>query len=122
MNDHVIDGMPFLSPAIKALLFSAMLWARQPSFRAIDDDFPQLRLLSQYFVQLLCLARWTMQGDQLAHDGCQLPNPFTDLALSNAKEQPHQILGRIGLVVEKDEKQFLFGTDQTALSSATRLR
>src|SRR4029077_12184109 len=89
--------------------------------RAIDDDFPQLRLFSQYFGQLLCLARWPMQGDQLTHDGCQLPNPFTDLALGNAKEQAHHILGRIGLVVEKDEKQFLLGTDQTALSSATRL-
>src|SRR5579862_182307 len=120
-NDHILDRVPFLSPAIKALLFSPMLGTRQPSLRPIDDDLPQRRLFGQHLGQLPGLAGRSMQGNQLTDCGCQLPNPLTDLTLGNTKEQAHYILSRIRFIVQKDEKQLLLSTHQAALSSAARL-
>src|SRR5437868_12373438 len=119
-NEHILDGVAFLAPAVESLLFTSMLRSRQTSLRSIDNQFFQLRLFSQQLVQISGQPSRSMQRNQLSSHRSQLTHPLADLALGDTKEQPHHILSRIGFEIQQDEEQFLFGADQAAFASTAR--
>jgi len=104
-NEHILDGVAFLAPVVKALLFAPMLQAGQTPFGAVDNQFFQLRLFSQQLVKISRLPSRSMQRNQLPGHHCQLAHPLA---------------GRIGFEIQQDEKQLLLGADQAAFASPTR--
>ena len=62
-----------------------------------------------------------VQAHQAADQPGEQPHPVADLSLGETKEQPHQILGGIDLVVKEDKIEPPLGEGQGAFAAGAEL-
>ena len=119
--DHVLDRVPLFASAVIATLPVGASGPGQPPFGAVNDKFAPGRLGLQQEAQFAGFAGGQVKGHQLPYQSGQAANPITDLSLGNAKEDRHDVLRRVGFVVNKDEEELVFSRGQHAFAPTAGL-
>ena len=101
--------------------FIAALGVPVAPFRAIDDQFGRFALPTFVPREVAGVAfREEAQAIQSTHEDRQQPvDPAVNPGLFQVEEATQQFLQRIGLLVDEDEQQFVFGTQQNGLPTST---
>src|SRR5207248_1381971 len=120
-NDDVLVTVGFLLPTVVEPLFFWVFRALAPPLGAVYDQLRRLVLLPLVLREPLRVAFGeAAQALQGAHEDWQQPvDPTVDLGLAQVEEAAQQLLQRIGLLVEEDEQQFVFRTQQDGLTATT---
>src|SRR5690242_16188557 len=120
-EDHVLVAMLLLTSTVVKGLFFRVFRPLATPFRAVDDE-PRVRLgrgLGLGKALGVALGADTEVVQSRLHDGQQALNPVVHAGLTEVEEFGHDGLEGVGLEIDQQKQQFLFGQMQGALTAAS---